>query len=165
MKNTYSRLPSAVTVSDHLSTKQKESVLASTTPKQPVLASAPPKQPVLASAPPKQSVLASTTQKESVLASTTPKQSVVASTTQKESVLPSTSEKEISFHPSTALSTDEGKFRWAEKDVLLLLSCYEKFEPRFRKKNEKTDVIWRDVSTRKKICNKFVLFYYIFTFV
>ena len=35
--------------------------------------------------------------------------------------------------------------RWEEKEILMLLSCYEKFLPRFRKKRESEKLIWTEV--------------------
>ena len=36
--------------------------------------------------------------------------------------------------------------RWEEKEILMLLSCYEKFLPRFRKKRGPEKRIWGEVS-------------------
>ncbi len=66
-------------------------------------------------------------------------------TSQKTSVTPCTLQQQPTAttlsqeKPNQASSSqkESNTFRWPEKDVLLLLTCYEKFEARFQKKSGK----------------------------
>ncbi len=68
-------------------------------------------------------------------------ESTKKNTSQPTKLLPKNGQEE-----TTPNATQEDKTKWLTSEVLMLISCYEKYEDRFRSKREKTMTIWKDVS-------------------